>query len=337
MKIKSDWISDGGTFILANSISIILVMALGFGYSWPGMAADSGDDEIAQSENEKPEAVKSEVPKVSKRKGEMKKRPVKPSDGQGMKDSNQNQASSPDQQPSPLPEEDDDGQQGSLHELFKSLDYPELQVVPRASQRLKMESGEEGDNWWYIHWPMYVSALATAGFGSTASQSLRDDLNETEKNDAKSAALAAKTVGVSWFLGTMLLASRKPYQKGYKRIRGISGSGRSNELMRERLSEEVLEKTAHQFKVLSYVSVFTNMAVAGYAGSFLTDRGRVTAAVTGMLSFLPIIFDDWYVYNYNKHLEYKRNIFAPVVSMGIQGDSGGGKEAYPMLSWTVEY
>lgn len=336
MKIKSDRNSDGVTLIFERSISIILVVALGLGYPSFAMGADSSDEEILQSESEKTEAAKSAVPKASKRKGEMKKRSAKLSDSQAIKDSNQNQASSPDQQPSPLPEEDDD-EPGSLHELFKSLDYPELQVVPRASQRLKMESTEEGDNWWYVHWPLYVSALATAGFGSTASQSLRDDLNETEKNDAKSATLAARTVGVSWFLGTMLLASRKPYQKGYKRIRGFSGSGRSNELMRERLSEEVLEKTAHQFKVLSYVSVFTNMAVAGYAGSFLTDRGRLTAAVTGMLSLLPIIFDDWYVYNYNKHLEYKRNIFAPEVSMGIQGDSVGGQEAYPMLSWTVEY
>lgn len=336
MKTISDGNSDRASFILVNSISIILLMAIGFGLSRPTLAADSSDDEIAQSEAEKSEAVKSEAPKASRRKGEMKKRPVKPLDDQGSKDSSQNQASSPEQQSPPLSEEADD-EPGSLHELFKSLDYPELQVVPRASQRLKMESGEEGDNWWYIHWPMYVSALATAGFGSTASQSLRDDLNETEENDAKSAVLAARTVGVSWFLGTMLLASRKPYQKGNKRVRGISGSGRSNDLMRERLSEEALEKTAHQFKVLSYVSVFTNVAVAGYAGSFLTDRGRVTAAVTGMLSFLPIIFDDWYVYNYKKHLEYKRNIFAPVVSMGVREDSVGSREAYPMLSWVVEY
>lgn len=233
------------------------------------------------------------------------------------------------------PEEKEMG--SSLQDLFKSLDYPELQVVPRASQRLKLESGEEGKNWWYIHWPFYLSALTTMAVGTTAEQSFRSDLTDIEKEDARSGALVARTIGAAWLFGTMLLASRKPYQQAWKKVRGFSGGGKSNELLRERLAEEALEKPAHTMKVLSYVSTFTNLAAAGYVGSFLDDQGKVFAAVAGAMSFLPMIFDDWYVYNFNKHLEYKRNIFSPVVSMAATAKPTGGVDLYPSLSWVVEY
>lgn len=234
-------------------------------------------------------------------------------------------------------EEEDEEDSDSLRSLFRSLDYPELQVVPRASHRLKMESAEEGSNWWYIHWPFYLSAISTYGLGSTSSQTLRDDLNEKEIADSSSAALAAKAIGASWLIGTMLLVSRKPYQKAYRKIRGYSGSGRTNELLRERISEEALEQAAYQMKVLSYVSLFTNLAAAGYMGSFLNDRGRVFAGVSGFLSFLPLIFDDWYVYNYKKQLQYKRNIFTPVVSLAVQEVPSKGNQFYPNLGWVMEF
>ena len=233
------------------------------------------------------------------------------------------------------PEGNDTG--SSLKDLFKSLDYPELQVVPRASQRLKLEAGEEDKNWWYIHWPFYMSALATLGIGTTASQSFRDDLTAIERDDGRSGALVAQTIGAAWFFGTMLLASRKPYQKAWKKVKGFSGGGRSNELLRERLAEEALEKPAHTMKVLSYVSTFTNLAAAGYVGSFLDDQGKIFAAVAAGMAFLPMIFDDWYVYNFNKHLEYKRNIFSPVVSMAATTKPAGGVDYYPTLGWVVSY
>ncbi|MCB0367470.1 MAG: hypothetical protein H6624_02930 [Bdellovibrionaceae bacterium] len=238
---------------------------------------------------------------------------------------------------SALPPEETDDSGSSLKDLFKSLDYPELQVVPRASQRLKMEAGEEDKNWWYIHWPFYLSALTTFAMGTTAEQSFRDDLTSIEREDARSGALVARTIGAAWFFGTMLIASRKPYQKAWAKVRGFSGGGRSNELLRERLAEESLEKPAHTMKVLSYVSTFTNLAAAGYVGSFLDDQGKVFAAIGGALAFLPMIFDDWYVYNFNKHLEYKRNIFSPVVSMAAVNKPTGGTDLYPSFTWVVEY
>lgn len=235
-----------------------------------------------------------------------------------------------------VPPEESDAP-GSLQELFKTIDYPELQVVPRASQRIKMEGAEELDNWWYIHWPFYISALSTLGLGSTASQYFREDLNDKEQSDAKSAAMVSQVVGASWFIGTLILVGRKPYFRAYKKLRGYSGNGRNNELLRERLSEEALEQTAYQMKVLSYVSVVTNFIAAGYTGVFLNDKGKVYAGVSALLSFLPIIFDDWYIYNYSKQMEYKRNIFTPVVSMQSQAKLGGGVDLYPTLGMVMEF
>ncbi|MCC7404041.1 MAG: hypothetical protein IT288_06530 [Bdellovibrionales bacterium] len=235
------------------------------------------------------------------------------------------------------PEEPEEESGSSLRDLFKTLDYPELQVVPRASKRLQMESTEEDKNWWYIHWPFYLSALSTMALGTAAEQSFSDDLSSAEVDDGRSGALVARVVGATWLFGTVLFASRKPYQQAWAKVKMNSGAGKANELLKERLSEEALEKPAHTMRVLSYVSAFSNLAAASYVGAFLDDQGKVFAALVGGLAFLPLVFDDWYVFNYNKHLEYKRNIFSPVVSLSAMNRPSAGVEYYPTLAWTWDY
>lgn len=304
-----------------KKLRIILVMLIAFSYSLRGLAVETGkgdQDKIEESGVGVPEKTTS---------GEEKTLPSR----------TKSAAPAGEVMTQTLPLKEGKEEPTSLRELFKTLDYPELQVVPRASQRLKMEMVEESSNWWYIHWPIYMSALTTFALGSTAEQSLRDDLNATELKDARSAALVARVIGASWFFGTMMVVGRKPYQKGYKKLRGFPGSGRENELLRERLAEETLEQSAYNMRVLGYVSVFTNLAAAGYIGSFLNDQGRVFAGVAGLLSFLPMIFDDWYIYNYSKQLEYKKNIFSPVVSMAMAEKLNGEVDYYPKLSWMLEY
>src|SRR5689334_1777340 len=50
----------------------------------------------------------------------------------------------------------------------EQYDYPELSVVPRASDRLQSEAEQESGNRWTTFLPMQVSALTTLGAGITS-------------------------------------------------------------------------------------------------------------------------------------------------------------------------
>ncbi len=45
--------------------------------------------------------------------------------------------------------------------FLNSLDYPELQVVPRASERLQMDVAKEQEKGWYLFWPFHVASGTT--------------------------------------------------------------------------------------------------------------------------------------------------------------------------------
>ena len=89
-------------------------------------------------------------------------------------------------------------------DILKSLDYPELQVVPRASERIRMEAKAEARNWWYVHWPMQLSAISTIGAGLFASSNQADDLSDVRKEEAKTASSAAIALGSAWLLETLI-------------------------------------------------------------------------------------------------------------------------------------
>src|ERR1700677_2836215 len=75
-----------------------------------------------------------------------------------------------------------------ISEILDSMGYPELQVVPRASERLSMEAKSEDSNAAITHWPIEFAGLATLVVGISAKGNERSDLTPKETSDAAAIA-----------------------------------------------------------------------------------------------------------------------------------------------------
>lgn len=217
-----------------------------------------------------------------------------------------------------------------IADLVKDLDYPELQVVPRASDRLRMEARDEGRGWWYSHWPIQLSGLATlatATYGKNQIRSSSSNVSDQETFEAQAnkVLLVGQLIGGGWLIGGVIWGLRKPYRTGLNEISKIQGKDLRSQLMRERLAEESLEAPAKLTAPVRYASVATNLAISLLMGSFLSDEGRVIAAGSAAFAFLPLIYDDPAVYTWEKHQEYKRKIYGPVSSTGLGIDRANNK------------
>lgn len=221
-------------------------------------------------------------------------------------------------------------------QILNQLDYPELQVVPRASERLLMEARDERSNFWYVHWGLTLPALTTLYTASVAKSHYRNDLSESDLRFANSVQSVMSTLGVAWLAGSVGLTFWRPYRRGFDSVRRIGGEGRGQELMRERLAEEALEKPARVIKPLIYLSAGTHLAANLALFDSLDKTGKTYAAVGSLLAISPLFFTHRYLFVYKKQMEYKRKIYVPVISTSFMPEESGNRWAPALsLTWTL--
>ena len=219
-----------------------------------------------------------------------------------------------------------------IADIINNLEYPELMVVPRASERLRIEAKDEDDSWYYTHWTIEFSGLATLALGTVASSYYRESLSATEKADAKTVTTVTQAVGLGWITAGFLIGMQKPYRSALNVINKYPGKDERSTLARERLAEENLESPARLMRVMKWASVLTNFGACALTATYLSDQGRLGAGVAAALSFLPLIFEDHAIVVFEKHLEYKKKIYGPVSSVGLMSD---GNHLVPstVLTW----
>jgi hypothetical protein len=232
-------------------------------------------------------------------------------------------------------DKDDDDDKNDVQHILENMGYPELQVVPRASERLKMEARIEDNTWYYSHWPILLSGLATAYTGFSANGNRKGDLRSSEKTDANTIATVTQAVGLGWMVGGVLIGAQRPYIRGERALRKHTGKDERSQLLRERLAEETFERSAKTMRVLSVVSVATNLSVSALSMVYADDQGKMVAGVAAILSFLPLMFEDHNISVHEKHIEYKKKIYAPLKSASFHYDSYS-KTITPMqtLAWS---
>lgn len=203
-------------------------------------------------------------------------------------------------------------------EDLKALDYPELQVVPRASERLAIESAAIKDKGIFTLFPYVAASFVTLSSGVLVGANIRDDISIQDRDDAQVNARLATGVG----LAGLGLAFWYTYSDSYgavsAQIRGLKNKDRRTELLKERLAEEAFEKSAQQLKQWKWVFVGLNLVVnAQLTGK---SKGDNNAAPTlGIAaSLLPLFISTGYETNYDKQLEYKRRIYVPLTWFDYQ-------------------
>lgn len=222
-----------------------------------------------------------------------------------------------------------------IAEILDSMGYPELQVVPRASERIALEAKMEDSTFLVTHWPIEIVALATLYSGMTAKGRNRSDLTAKEKKDSTTIGAATTAIGAGWLAGSILLGAQRPYYRGKKSLEKYTGKDERSALLRERLAEEALEKPAKTMRVLQNIAVITCAGANLATGIHGNESGVVIAGVTTLLSFLPWMFEDHNISVYDKHIEYKKKIYAPLKSASFFYDPYS-KTLTPVsqLTWT---
>ena len=222
------------------------------------------------------------------------------------------------------------------HELFESLDYPELQVVPLASRRLKIEATDEDKNWWYVHWPIQVSALSTMVLPIVLESHKKDDLDAAQASDFSTGKTGSYLLGAGWLTATILLGMQKPYKKAYKEARSVKGKDKRSRLLRERNAEEALEKQARLMKKLKWAAAISNAVAAINLNTYIKSTGNIYGITGVLVALLPLWFEDRHVYTHRKHMEYKQNIYTPVTRLNYRPEQTvAGTRLYPQveLNW----
>lgn len=224
---------------------------------------------------------------------------------------------------------------GSADELLKSLDYPELQVVPSASDRLAMEAEGEKANWLYINWPVTLSSATTLMAANMVKGNYgKNVVTAEDQSRAENIVQVAQILGAGGLVLGLGLPVISSYGAGLAKVRAIKGNDRRAQLLRERLSEEVLERQAHYANLVRWASSSANLAISLAMMERADENQSKFAALAALASVVPMVLRPSQVVSYEKHQEYKRKIYSPVTDLDLLWDpSQGSWQPVTTLTW----
>ncbi len=200
-------------------------------------------------------------------------------------------------------------------QFLNALDYPELQVVPRASERLQMDGVTESRDGYMMFWPFLAASGTTMIVALMYKNHFKpgSENDESYRSNADFKVNAAAGLSAAWFAATYFISASEPYNSALYKINQVKGKDKKSMLLRERLAEEAMQKPADLVKMLAYGSAITNFAAAASLLDTVSSDYNIYAGIAMLTSFLPLIFKNKYQENFEKHNEYKRKIYAPVV------------------------
>ncbi len=198
--------------------------------------------------------------------------------------------------------------------LSLDLDYPELQVVPRATDRLNLEAQVEGERKWLGYWPMLTgSALLLYSAQAQRGQynySHSDSAEDVER-DTNRAVNTATVISGGWLLAGIYWTLQEPYGQSLSLVKRIKGNDKRSEIYRERMAEEGLEGPAALSRKLNRLYMLTHGFASVWLMAMAPQEKAVYPFLASLATFLPWIFEGHHETVYEKHLEYKRKIYAP--------------------------
>jgi hypothetical protein len=204
--------------------------------------------------------------------------------------------------------------------------YPELMVVPKASQTLENMAKKERESSYATHLLLQTPALLTLASGLA--------VDSGQKENAQNAGTIATFVGGGWLAGTIgLTLFYRPYSTGLRELGSLPAKATpQSALMRERAAEEKLYYPAYIMRRIQYLSAFTNLAAAGaVAGSVKNNNTALTlGALAAATSLLPLIFDHPWIAAYDQHEDYKKKIYGPISGVTLLPEPSGTAWSYAL-------
>lgn len=219
------------------------------------------------------------------------------------------------------------------------LRYPELEVSPRASQRLAIEAKKEKNN--HPTFKRFIPALSSAAFtlgasfyvGSKISDYNYDSAKEDEANQI---VTIGQLTGAAWIgILSYLAYNHKPYQNGYREVAKLSSKSKSDKIARERFAEEKINEAADFSQKVAFLSTSTNLFASIALSAYAKDDAAIVSALSALVAFAPYYFTNYWQNLADKHEEYKKKIYGPVSMPLIQLDKGG--ELISGVQWSFQF
>jgi hypothetical protein len=197
-------------------------------------------------------------------------------------------------------------------EDLKSLDYPELQVVPRASERLILESNIIREEGILTVVPYVTASLFTMASGFVVAGNLRPEISEEDKSDAKTNSNIAIGVGIGGLAISYWYIYTDHYGSTVNQIRGLRNKDRRTELLRERLAEETFEKSANLVSKWKWVFATANFLACAQLTGKSVGNNNIYPTLGMATALLPLFITSNFENNYQKQQEYKKRIYTPI-------------------------
>ncbi len=212
----------------------------------------------------------------------------------------------------------------SIYAQEKS-DYPELQVTPRASERLAMESEYEKVKPWTFQSAISYSAIAT--IAASMIQSGNINLSKDPEEHSKTVGML---VGGGWLAMNMFMAYQyQGYTSALNKIAALPAKTQREQLIKERMAEEEIRALGRIGKTMKWASFATNFAASGYMLSKAKkdSSAQIFDGIAVAASFLPLIFSNHFEEVSTEQQQYKKKIFGTISSNFLFQDPGTNKWA----------
>lgn len=195
------------------------------------------------------------------------------------------------------------------------MSYPELNVSPRATERIRLEIKPEASKAWTSHLAIQVSGVTTLLAAAMSSSSLRDD--RPEANMAPTVGLA---VGALWVGATAWAAMKyRPYRKASNRLRRFPYKTKRQKLIAERMAEEEINSLARFGRNMRWFSVLSNAAASGIllSGVEGDSDAQTFASISALVALTPLFFKSHWEQVADEQEKYKKKIYAPIAMMPL--------------------
>lgn len=197
------------------------------------------------------------------------------------------------------------------------IEYPELQVTPRASERLRLEAESEVDQRWKNQLAVQLSSALTLSSGVYLSKNLPRKIGD-KTDEAQRASTVGVGVGAFWLAATTVFAlTYQPYSAGFEKIKSLPNQSKRETLIRERLAEEEIRSAAKFGRWLTYLSTLTNFAASAYMITQAKAGPQIWATISALGAITPLFIHTHWQEVDCQHQEYKKKIYSPIASTGI--------------------
>ncbi len=193
----------------------------------------------------------------------------------------------------------------------EQFDYPELSVVPRASDRIQTESHDEANRSLVTFLPLEVSAVSTFVAGIASYDPGRFQLFTT-----------GAIVGGGWLLTSLFLSlTYRPYSEAARELSQRPSSTERDKLSKERAAEEFIHSGADAGSHMKWISFLTNFGASFYLLSQAQNPASTAyAGIAVGLSLMPIVFPFHWNRVQTEQEEYKKRIYSPIASLTLLPD-----------------